>query len=74
MSIENERQLENTQRKLRELERQCATLKHQPTTDAHIRDLTLRSLHSLMKQLREEIARYQTRAIQPILGPDARGD
>jgi hypothetical protein len=74
MSIQNERQLENTRRKLRELEQQCAALKQQPTTDAHVRELTLRSLHSLIRQLKEEVARYQTRAIQPVPDAGARGD
>ncbi|MBC8874716.1 MAG: hypothetical protein H8E44_35210 [Planctomycetes bacterium] len=74
MSIQNKRQLETTRRKLTELEQQCAALKQQPATDAHVRELTLRSLHGLMKQLKEEIARYQTRAIQPISDAGARGD
>jgi polysaccharide deacetylase 2 family uncharacterized protein YibQ len=58
MSIENDHELAVTRKKLRQLEERVATLKGQPTTDAHVRELTLRSLKSLVNQLREEIARY----------------
>jgi polysaccharide deacetylase 2 family uncharacterized protein YibQ len=58
MSIENDHELAVTRKKLRQLEERVAMLKGQPTTDAHVRELTLRSLKSLVNQLREEIARY----------------
>ena len=65
MSIENRRQFENTQKKLRELEQQYSALQQRPTADDHVRELTMRSLQSLMKQLREEIARYPSRCLRP---------
>jgi hypothetical protein len=58
MRIQNDHELAVTQKKLRQLEERVVTLKGQPTTDAHVRELTLRSLKSLVNQLREEIARY----------------
>ena len=61
MSIRNQRQLENTRQKLRELEATCATIKGRPSDDARVRELTLRSLNNLVKQLKEEIARYEVR-------------
>jgi hypothetical protein len=57
MSIQSDHELAVTHKKLRQLEERVATLKGQPA-DAHIRELTLRSLKSLVNQLREEIARY----------------
>jgi polysaccharide deacetylase 2 family uncharacterized protein YibQ len=58
MSIQNDHELAVTHKKLQQLEERVATLKGQPTADAHVRELTLRSLKSLVNQLREEIARY----------------
>lgn len=59
MGIENRRQLENTRKKLQDLERFCAELKQKSAPDPHRRDLSLRSLSSLIKQFKEEIARYE---------------
>jgi hypothetical protein len=58
MSINNEQELEVTREKLRLLEKRVAALGQESADDAHIRELTLRSLKSLMNQFREEIARY----------------
>jgi uncharacterized protein YigA (DUF484 family) len=66
MSILNKRQLENTQRKLKELEERCATIKQKPAANPRARDLTMRSLNSLIKQLKEEIARYEARVTEPV--------
>ena len=66
MSIANKRQLENTQRKLKELEGRCATIKQKPALNQRTRELTIRSLNSLIKQLKEEIARYETRVTEPM--------
>ena len=62
MSIENRRQLENTRTKLQELEQLCAKTEHAPSTDEHVRELTLRSLMKWINQFKEEIARFETRA------------
>lgn len=65
MSIQNQRQLHNTRQKLKELEEHRDAIKRRPVTNAHTRELTIRSFSSLIKQLKEEIARYETRATQP---------
>lgn len=62
MSIENRRQLENAQLKLRELEQLYEQTAQAATTDTHIRELTLRSLKKRLNQFQEEIARFETRA------------
>ncbi len=64
MSIENQRQLENTRAKLRELE-ELFESKCQDSSDEHVRDLTLRSLKKRINQFKEEIARYESRAGGP---------
>ena len=58
MGIRNEQELAVTREKLRLLEARVATLRGQEAPDAHVRELTLRSLMSLVNQLREEIVRY----------------
>ncbi len=62
MSIRNEKELAVTREKLRLLEERFAVLKGQAAEDAHVRVLTLRSLKSMINQLREEIVRYTSRA------------
>lgn len=58
MSINNEQELAVTREKLRLLEERVAALAQESADDAHVRELTLRSLKSLMNQFHEEIARY----------------
>ena len=60
MSIGSQRQLDSTRVKLQELE-QLYERKRQEPTDAHIRELTLRSLKKRINQFKEEIARFETR-------------
>ena len=67
MSIENQRQLENTRLKLDELEQHYAKTRQVSASDEHVRELTLRSLkkRSLKKrinQFKEEITRFEARA------------
>lgn len=69
MSILNAAELRNTREKLRLLERRCAELNVEPAPNAHLRDLTLRSLKKLVNQLKEEIARFEAQA-----AGSARGD
>jgi DNA-binding transcriptional regulator YbjK len=64
MSIENRRQCENTQAKLRELE-QLYERKRQEPNDEHVRELTLRSLKKRINQFKEEIARFEARTSSP---------
>ncbi len=58
MSIRNEQELGVTREKLRSLEERVAALAHETDGDAHVRELTHRSLKTLMNQFREEIVRY----------------
>jgi hypothetical protein len=64
MSIENRRQLENTRKKLRELEQLYAKTAQADATDEHVRELTLRSLKKRMNQFTEEITRFEARIKQ----------
>jgi len=59
MSIENRHQWETARRKLRELE-ELYEKKREESSDAHVRDLTLRSLKKRMNQFQEEIVRFET--------------
>jgi hypothetical protein len=57
--IENEKQLENTVRKLALLEEQIASSMREPQTPE--RDVSVRSLESLVRQMKEEIVRYRSK-------------
>jgi hypothetical protein len=59
MSIENERQLENTRRKLKLLEENYERKRRQPTDNEAVREVTLESLRKTINQLKEEIIRYE---------------
>jgi len=61
MSIENRRQLENTRRKLQELEQLYTNKLHGPAASGHVRELTLRSLKKRINQFKEEIIRFEAR-------------
>jgi hypothetical protein len=61
MSIENRHQLENTRRKLKELEQLYAKTQQGPAASEHVRELTLRSLKKRINQFKEEITRFETR-------------
>jgi hypothetical protein len=62
MSIQSTRQLENTRRKLQMLEGRLQELDAEPVVNPHTRELTRRSLKKLVNQLKEEIARFESRA------------
>jgi hypothetical protein len=64
MSIENRRQLENARTKLQELEHLVTKTEQAPSTDDHVRELTLRSLKKRLNQFKEEIARFEARVRQ----------
>jgi hypothetical protein len=59
MSEVNDRRLTNTRAKLRLLEEACAKLREQPSGNARVDKLSLDSLQSQIKQLKEEIALYE---------------
>ncbi len=62
MNNHNEQELAVTREKLRLLEDRVAALTRETDGDAHVRELTLRSLKSMINQLREEIARNSAKA------------
>jgi hypothetical protein len=62
MSIENRRQLENTRRKLQELEQLYTKKLNGSSATSHVMELTLRSLKKRINQFKEEIARFEARA------------
>lgn len=61
VGIENRRQLENTRKKLQELEQLYTKELHEPAASAHVRELTLRSLKKRINQFKEEITRFEAR-------------
>ncbi|MCA9209220.1 MAG: hypothetical protein KDA55_12725 [Planctomycetales bacterium] len=65
MSIQNERQLRNTRTKLADLEAEYRRISEaaESKPNAQTTELTLRSLGTVMKQLKEEIAQYETRRV-----------
>lgn len=62
MDLKDEREVEVTREKLRLLESRYDALRREPATDAHIRELTLRSLKRMINQMKEEIIRFQSRS------------
>ncbi len=59
MSIENQRQLQNTRTKLAELEQLYLETRNRPVGNEHVRELTLRSLKKRINQFKEEISRFE---------------
>jgi hypothetical protein len=57
MSIQNARQLEVTHKKLAQLEDIATKIRNNQSQEAHLKELTLRSVKQLINQLKEEIAR-----------------
>ena len=62
MTIENRRQLENTRRKLQDMEQHYVKTQQGPASSEHVRELTLRSLKKRINQFKEEITRFEVRA------------
>ena len=61
MTLRNDAELANTREKLRDLEERYEQLRHDPAEDSRVRERTLFSLKRVINQLKEEVARYQTR-------------
>lgn len=59
MTLQSVHELENTRRKLGELEEEYEAATHRPMDNAQVRAATLNSLKRLINQLKEEIARYE---------------
>jgi hypothetical protein len=64
MELKNERELQETRRKLRLIEERLAESKKEPTNDPRGRELSQRSLKRMINQMIEEIARYEAHAVQ----------
>ena len=61
MSLQSHRELEATREKLRLLEERYEAEKREESDDEHVRELSMRSLKRLINQLKEEIARFESR-------------
>jgi ribosome-interacting GTPase 1 len=61
MELKDEREAKVTREKLGSLEARYQSVSQDPGTDAHIQELTLRSLKRMINQLKEELARYESR-------------
>ncbi len=59
MKLQSGHELENTRRKLGDLEEAYAAAATRPIENVHAREATLTSLRRLINQLKEEIARYE---------------
>ncbi len=62
MSLRNHRELEATREKLQLLEVRYQANKCEQGGDEHVRELSMRSLKRLINQLKEEIARFESRS------------
>ncbi len=61
MTLQTHRELEAAREKLRMLEERYEADKREQAGDEHVRELSMRSLRRLINQLREEIARCESR-------------
>jgi hypothetical protein len=61
MTLQSKRELEVTREKLRELEELYAVTLTAAAENAYARELTVHSLRRTINQLKEEIARFETR-------------
>jgi hypothetical protein len=62
MSLGSNRELNVIREKLRGLEELYAKTSAAPAENPYVKELTLRSLRRTMNQLKEEIARFESRA------------
>lgn len=61
MSLQSYRELETTRNKLRLLEQRYEAEQGADGADKHARELSMRSLRRLINQMKEEIARFESR-------------
>ena len=61
MSLQSQRELDVTREKLQLLEERYEVNKRDQSGDAHVRETSMRSLRRLINQLKEEIARFESR-------------
>ncbi len=63
MSLQSQRELDATRENLRLLEERYEADKREQGGDEHVRELSMRSLKRLINQLKEEIARFESRSL-----------
>ena len=61
MDLTSQADVEATQEKIRVLQDRYVSLRSQPTDEAHLRELTLRSLKRVMNEMQEDVVRFQSR-------------
>lgn len=61
MSLQSNRELEVTRKKLQELEQLYAKTAADSSQSTYSRELTLRSLRRMLNRLKEEITRFEVR-------------
>ena len=61
MELKDEREVEVTREKLRSLEARYQVVSQDAGGDAHHQELTLRSLKRMINQMKEEMARLESR-------------
>ena len=64
MELKDEREVEVTREKLRSLETRYQAVSRYSGDDSHVQELTVRSLKKLINQMKEEIARFESRKSQ----------
>jgi hypothetical protein len=69
MSIQDQHELAVTRQKLAWLEQQYEAAKRKPEERARAHQWTLRSLKQMINQMKEEIARFESRTHTPVQGP-----
>ncbi|MFL5244701.1 MAG: hypothetical protein ACJ8FY_21575 [Gemmataceae bacterium] len=62
MTIESRRELEVTRGKLKRLEERLASLLNEPDANRRAQEWSVRSLTQTINQMKEEIARFESRA------------
>jgi len=63
MELKDEYELAVTRSKLKVLEKRFEASRLEPAENAHVKELSLRSLKRMINQLKEEIARYESHAM-----------
>jgi hypothetical protein len=63
MNLTSVQEVEATREKIRLLEARYEALRNKPAEDAHVRELTLRSLKRTIHQMREDIVRYHSQTV-----------
>ena len=63
MELKHERELEVTREKLAMLEKHYEDSRLDTTGDAYVRELSLRSIKQMINQMKEEIARFESRKV-----------